>query len=563
MNLPLVLVLASLLTVQGDPELSGDPSTKGKRHHGTSFPLVQKSEFDEEKNQDLYSLRCNCLVHNATDIIKGSEFNTSNNAIKNSSCGLDVATNLIDGTTLGYFNVDFGHIPPKKLTLQFTSDQYELIAGSNVAVHVDSTTENLVAGFVIKPQTRYCTIVLAISDVQLNVTGVHSVFIVFEVDGIDPKKQTLDLDWFSFDNDFRNSKCSFSNQYQNLDDNFDIDKRFDSEPSAPYFESAEQLKCERDYNMIEAETFSKTNYAVSILACGEALVSNLTNGSYIAFEQVDFGDNGIDVITLNFLSETKNPVSTIVEIFLNEIDAYRLARFQLNFTGIKCQFYEFKFNVWKTRGEHDVFIRFTNLDPTSTMALNWINLSKDLRKHECPQTIFIIPDRGQSVVPIFDISSIKHSSDSQESLLCLPNIRSIIGANFNETNFAQSEKVCHLRLATNLIDGTYLTYYDVNFNGNVSLIKLILFGNGPELGPSKIQLWIAKSSHDPKDVYLRSVYFRNPSSYCVPKTIPIKLKRIITGIHHLKIVFTYTFSNPYPNSHNLMAITLSDQSMCE
>ncbi|GAB6033001.1 hypothetical protein CHUAL_012193 [Chamberlinius hualienensis] len=226
----------------------------------------------------------------------------------------------------------------------------------------------------------------------------------------DPKKQTLDLDWFSFSRDLKSSTCSSSNKYRNsdtIDDHDAIEQRFYNEPIVPNLKAVEQLQCDNYFKRIEAESFNKTNFAVKKTVCGETVASNLTNGTYLAYDQVDFGNVGIDVITLNFLSENETQVSTIIEIYLDKIDGFRLAKFQLNFIGIKCQFYLFKFNSWPTWGVHDMFIKFTNLQPSAPMNLDWIDLARDLRKPECPEKILILPVRGENVFPIFDVLSTK------------------------------------------------------------------------------------------------------------------------------------------------------------
>ncbi|GAB6032998.1 hypothetical protein CHUAL_012190 [Chamberlinius hualienensis] len=152
------------------------------------------------------NIRCKCHIQNAFNIIQGESFNRSKLAIKRNKYGREIATNLVDGSMIVYFNVDFGSKGAKAIVLKMAMNSSIKDMAPEVKLHIDNPNGELIAKFNTQSTGSSSNFVSHKVLLDTIVTGIHDLYFVINTHD-DKKIEAMDLDWFVFTNDIDLSKC--------------------------------------------------------------------------------------------------------------------------------------------------------------------------------------------------------------------------------------------------------------------------------------------------------------------------------------------------------------------
>jgi hypothetical protein len=125
--------------------------------------------------------------------------------------------------------------------------------------------------------------------------------------------------------------------------------------------------------VLEAEAFasqSQTSTEPTSDAGGGQDVTDISNGSWLRYASVDFGDNAKSQFVARIASGATDGVSGLVEVHLDRLQSPSIGSFAYANTGGWQTWRTVPANIAPTTGRHEVFLRFVSGAPGKLVNLN-------------------------------------------------------------------------------------------------------------------------------------------------------------------------------------------------
>ncbi|GAB6033004.1 hypothetical protein CHUAL_012196 [Chamberlinius hualienensis] len=212
--------------------------------------------------------------------------------------------------------------------------------------------------------------------------------------------------------------------------------------------------------IIRAVDFDVSLYGIREHSEGLDFITNLTNGAILTYYNVDFGNNA-SLLKLRYSNGQKSLQPSRV-IVATDYPHAAIASFYVHNTGGKSKFIILNAYFHNVSGIHAVYFRF-KVDPNYPKdgAMDFVSFSFDSGQPNCLNPLSLQPNLLSTVADEHKVQ-LSYNDDS----------KIINGADFNATNYAYGANICDLRVATNIIDDTFIEYYDVDFGKQKSIIHM-------------------------------------------------------------------------------------------
>lgn len=266
--------------------------------------------------------------------IEAESYNSkeANNELSTEEADSGIAVNFIkNGDWLMYGGIDFGEVEKE---ISFTARASSGTAGGDIEIYIDSPDGDPIGTAKVKGSGDWAVY----SDVSCNVskvTGVHAVYLKFT----GTSDNLMNFNWWKFND-------------------------------APIDTTTINA-----YDRIEAEDSngSSGGQLGTEGADGGTAVNFIQNGSWLQFNNVDFGESGLASFTARAATDT---TGGNIEIYIDGMGGTPIGTAIVSNTGGWLTYKDFSCNVTETTGVHTVYLKFTG-NAEFLFNLNWWQFSKE------------------------------------------------------------------------------------------------------------------------------------------------------------------------------------------